>query len=498
MSSKYLAKGTYGCVFRPSFKCTDKSKSKNDDQNIVGKIFARETEVLDEWNESHVVKKLDPQGKLFLYPVDMCDVKIETILTDSSDMNVKKCPHIGKQFGTYHKQLLLKYGGISLTEFFYVIGESNQLLRRADVVSLMIPIFEGVKKLIDNDYVHQDIKMDNIVISESNREARLIDFGMLKHKDEFYTDENFLFSDSEVNYIINAPEYRFHHHEAQVKKQRDALIIKEHDNLKLHKTSTDKNKLSIQINDFINRICNMRLHDDVVQYLKKQKIHEKSDVYSLGLVIAASVRFCVREKEDAGADMMENLIEGMTHANPFERFDINESIELAMKIYSAREKIVSSPIKIKSPTHQTKPQKDCPPGQYRNPVSGRCKKVVPEKAIKKTPVKSIAAKDDKPKKECPRGQYRNPDTGRCKKIAIVVPKNTTPKLSVAKDAKPKKECPQGQYRNPDTGRCKKIVGVAAKKTPKLSVAKDAKPKKECPPGQYRNPDTGRCKKIAVA
>jgi hypothetical protein len=57
-------------------------------------------------------------------------------------------------------------------------------------------------------------------------------------------------------------------------------------------------------------------------------------------------------------------------------------------------------------------------------VTGRCKKI-----------------EEETTSECKEGYYRNPETGRCKKVAAA--KTLTP-------------CAEGYERNPETNRCRKI------------------------------------------
>lgn len=72
------------------------------------------------------------------------------------------------------------------------------------------------------------------------------------------------------------------------------------------------------------------------------------------------------------------------------------------------------------------PPAECAEGQFRNPETGRCKKIASEKELV----------------ECAVGQFRNPLTNRCKKIAV------------DDGLKP---CAEGWERNPDTNRCRKII-----------------------------------------
>jgi hypothetical protein len=70
------------------------------------------------------------------------------------------------------------------------------------------------------------------------------------------------------------------------------------------------------------------------------------------------------------------------------------------------------------------PPAECAENQYRNPETGRCKKLDSEKTLA----------------ECAAGQFRNPLTNRCKKIA------SDDELS---------PCAEGWERNPETNRCRK-------------------------------------------
>jgi len=74
------------------------------------------------------------------------------------------------------------------------------------------------------------------------------------------------------------------------------------------------------------------------------------------------------------------------------------------------------------------PPVECAEGQFRNPETGRCKKIATEPVLA----------------ECAEGQFRNPLTNRCKKIAT------------EDDLVP---CAEGWERNPETNRCRKIVST---------------------------------------
>jgi len=72
------------------------------------------------------------------------------------------------------------------------------------------------------------------------------------------------------------------------------------------------------------------------------------------------------------------------------------------------------------------PPAECAEGQFRNPLTGRCKKIAVANELT----------------DCADGYFRNPLTNRCKKIAV------EPEL---------KPCAEGWERNPETNRCRKKV-----------------------------------------
>lgn len=84
-----------------------------------------------------------------------------------------------------------------------------------------------------------------------------------------------------------------------------------------------------------------------------------------------------------------------------------------------------APVMLELPSPDPLERKPCDIGQYRNPQTGRCKKV-----------ESLAAPA-----ACKQTQYRNPETGRCK--------NTS-------SAKEPSACKEGQERNLQTNRCRNI------------------------------------------
>lgn len=108
-------------------------------------------------------------------------------------------------------------------------------------------------------------------------------------------------------------------------------------------------------------------------------------------------------------------------------------------------------VTVKKVSQEPKP---CLKGQYRNPLTNRCKAL--------TTSSSLSA--------CAAGQVRNPATNRCRSLTATTSKSLSP-------------CEPGQYRNPATNRCKAIASATASSL------------KPCAEGQERNPATNRCRTI---
>jgi len=66
--------------------------------------------------------------------------------------------------------------GIDLSQY---LKQENRALRQEEILSIMMPILEGLKEVHRYNYLHRDIKPGNILL-RSNKSAVLIDFGASK------------------------------------------------------------------------------------------------------------------------------------------------------------------------------------------------------------------------------------------------------------------------------------------------------------------------------
>ena len=206
----FVASGTYGCIFKPSLKCRDKSRSSAKSASpseVVGKIFAdaKEAEIEQRIQES-IVHQVDPEGVFTVKFINACEVTEEQFRPEDE---TDECPHIidrdlGAISPTKYKQIVYSYGGISLES--YLKKEKPSWNKFKKLLFALGPIFEGVDKLNKMGWVHQDIKPGNILIHDHG--AFLIDFGLLTSVGKIYSESN--------NFVLNYP-YPFYPPEFKLK-----------------------------------------------------------------------------------------------------------------------------------------------------------------------------------------------------------------------------------------------------------------------------------------
>jgi serine/threonine protein kinase len=202
-------------------------------------------------------------------------------------------------------------------------------------------LFYAVKRLISYGYIHCDIKLDNIVISNTKR-LRLIDFGLLQTEKNWYDVRmNFLFSDFYMKKQFIYPiEYDIMYSNNENLKNYKLKFDNYHetytDHLKRYnpdpsvlKEFTDS--LVVEDDPSLNS-----LHDiKKIKIFKDNKIHEKSDVFSIGaILIDISNNFLKPENDDdlEVVKLYTELMFGLLNFNPIKRLNINEAIKLVKQI----------------------------------------------------------------------------------------------------------------------------------------------------------------------
>jgi serine/threonine protein kinase len=384
MVSQFIARGSYGCTFRPKFRCNNSvRKGREDTKDQIGKIFSESKEAEEEWAISRILEKIDPHEKLFLYPSQICDVDLDEIRRSG---NASKCPHVSSKMKIY-KQVVLRYGGVQLHHY---IRAQDKKFTRSDAVFAVSYILYGVKALLKHGYIHQDIKSANIVMS--NKGIRLIDFGLFIHKHGFYDDNSFYTNKNSTCYPVHPTEFRYHHLACKRDFRLTEFIEDECKLIKRYVPTLSDMFLKNEIKLMHSHIINQKRHCD--ETFKEHNIPEKTDIFAVGTVLANLSELCVPE-DPRVLQAFNELVEGMITPNVFARWNIDAVIK---KVNEIKKKATFDFEKSFEKIRDESAFREFWESQECNPATGRCIKTKTERL---------------PPKECPPGKERNPATGRC-------------------------------------------------------------------------------------
>ena len=183
--------GTYGCVTKPSLKCSD-SETKYDYDNKVSKIM-KDEDAIEEKKEMENISTIPNIDKYILKLPILCKPMINdeynTILTKCGKENwrIKKTIKANKQFSDL-SILLLDDGGVSLKDVQDKLFKNFNMHETQCFLTSILNLIEGVNFFVHNNIIHHDIKLDNIVYNVSNGKIKFIDFGLMKTLDKFIHD----------------------------------------------------------------------------------------------------------------------------------------------------------------------------------------------------------------------------------------------------------------------------------------------------------------------
>jgi serine/threonine protein kinase len=194
-ASKYVAKGSYGMVYRPAYlvgqlnNCLFDSRDHplliQPETKYVTKVGITDY-MLEEYQEYDSLKEIDPTYK-FHYP--------KPIFVDNLELDIPvptKCTQYfrGKYGNDYllenepYSFLVMNDGGHSLAKCIEEPGYFSMLSTCVEVLVSFAQVFHGIKALVDNQYMHYDLKVQNIVYDKQTGLTKMIDFGLTRNAAE--------------------------------------------------------------------------------------------------------------------------------------------------------------------------------------------------------------------------------------------------------------------------------------------------------------------------
>ena len=186
MKKKYGGKqlgqeGTYGVAFIPALAC---DKLHMYSKGTIGKLFFNEYEANETWEIVEKLKRIDPKQKFILYSSEKCEVFRDNAISQEPGLE-KILETQNATSSIKFQQHIMKHGGVTLKSYLLENYSKTNKIGRAELIYLLQNLFYAVKKLQDCTFIHQDIKFQNIVISNKNR-LRLIDFDLINNTTDFY------------------------------------------------------------------------------------------------------------------------------------------------------------------------------------------------------------------------------------------------------------------------------------------------------------------------
>lgn len=184
---KYIAEGTYGCVFEPAQKC----KGETFRRPGVSKLMDR-SDAIDEIKEQEKVDKIDPTFEYHLRPPHMCGVDMNTFR--DRENSLKDCRRMRQIPDNFSETVLLimENGGESLQTYNKEKLGSKTSRQKIDYICGMKNLFKGLVDFSKNNFMHLDIKPDNVLYNEETGRFNFIDFGLSNDIKDFVEKKDFL------------------------------------------------------------------------------------------------------------------------------------------------------------------------------------------------------------------------------------------------------------------------------------------------------------------
>jgi hypothetical protein len=203
---KFVAQGTYGCVFHPGIKCGSKTV---ENEKYISKIQVKDITLKREIDIGKVVRKLPNYKTRFSPIIQNCKVDVSTI----DNKQVEKCDVImdsvyevpppsfvsskmiyagNKELGEYLESILTM--SLENSEKFDSMNQVRKYIKQ--FVNSHLYLLESIRLLNDANIVHYDLKQNNIIYNEKSDSPIIIDFGLSvkmdlltpqNYKDNFYS-----------------------------------------------------------------------------------------------------------------------------------------------------------------------------------------------------------------------------------------------------------------------------------------------------------------------
>ncbi len=200
---KLVGQGTYGCGFFPAFRC---AADHNQRSNQISKLLFSEN-AIKEFQLTQNIRKIDPNMKYSIYPNIICNLHPDdfeiakeegffdcNLLPKDKPVEEKKKMYDAISKTGVYKLLQASHGGETLYNITrdIVKSQSNKKEKIIKTIKAMGNLIEGLHLYQTKNFVHLDIKSDNIVCDNT---CKYIDFGMSENINNIFKPNSQLYND---------------------------------------------------------------------------------------------------------------------------------------------------------------------------------------------------------------------------------------------------------------------------------------------------------------
>jgi len=370
---KKLGEGGFGCVITPPILCSSKTSKiskpnlnivSTKQQKFVSKLITTDLnkidlEYLNEEKEIYKkIKKIDPEQKNFIYPVNICkldkhinldrnDVKrvkfIKSYISSSNNSTQYYTDESGKKKSTSRSKkycfinqnskplnIIFPYGGINLHDILrYKKYRHYKLYYKKFYQIIFYKLLLQIKELHNINIIHADIKLENIIcflpkkinnnwIYNDNL-IKIIDFGLSYDVKKHYKNHIYYFAGTEIPIDILIASNIKNNQYSQIKKiindfRYENEFIEEYTNL----FNDDS------IKHLINKLHTLiRNNNYELEYRKDlDGFSYKIDIYSLGMTFVFYLGLLNLEIPDKFATLLKKMLE----IDPSKRYNIDDCL----------------------------------------------------------------------------------------------------------------------------------------------------------------------------
>lgn len=214
MKYTFVAKGGFGFVIKPNIITTpltncEYNETKNSSNiwhfnsykpqtkynlNTVSKIFMDKEDAIDEFENHLIIDSIDPEYKVHLKMLpqyENCPLRVNKIsFAELKKIYLPDMDDLINQYNNNYYYINYEFGGLNLTELFEDKYKSyyNKSYYNKDIyIHLCREIYklmEVVKLLLEKQYIHHDLKHNNIMVSH-DLSLKMIDFGLMEYIPEY-------------------------------------------------------------------------------------------------------------------------------------------------------------------------------------------------------------------------------------------------------------------------------------------------------------------------